>query len=100
MHFTPAPTFKLCRWRHCIENDTTISTQLPKRIIMSKYHPIPWDTGPKLHLFSRDSGKDAVRGPPKLPKGEARGRHLFKIPKGKGGVLTLLTGFAGFPLYI
>ena len=26
--------------------------------------------GPKLHLFSRDSGKAAVRGPPKLPEGQ------------------------------
>ena len=34
--------------------------------------------GPRLHLFSRDSGKDAVRGPPKLPEGEAK----------KGGVLA------------
>ena len=47
-------------------------------------------TGPKLHLFSRDSGKDAVRGPP--------GRNLLQSPEENGGVLTLFTGFAGFPI--
>ena len=28
----------------------------------------------KLHLFPRDSGKDAILGPPKLPLGSALGQ--------------------------
>ena len=29
---------------------------------------------------------------------EARGRHHFHSPKEKGGVITLFTGFDGFPI--
>ena len=31
--------------------------------------------GAKFHLFPRDSGKDAVRGPPKLPEGHRYSQH-------------------------
>ena len=62
--------------------------------------------GPKLHLFSRDSGKTAVQGPPKLPEGLELPEGSFggprmavfnQSPEEKGGVLSLYTGFARFP---
>ena len=49
----------------------------------------------KLHLFPRESGKDAALRPPKIALGlcpwavlEALGRHLFQNPSKKGAVLT------------
>ena len=42
-----------------------------------------------------------ARGPQSVARGpravlQARGRHLWKSPEEKGGILTLYTGFAGF----
>ena len=58
-----------------------------------------WNSGLKLHLFSRDSGKTAIRGPPKLPEGSFGGPRMAvfnQSPEEKGGVLSLYTGFARF----
>ena len=69
-------------------------------------------TGPKLHLFSRDSGKTAVRGPPKLPEGqsvargpravlEARGRQfLTRVPRKKVEFYHYTLVLQGFPIIL
>ena len=63
--------------------------------------------GPRLHLFSRDSGKDAVRGPPKLPegrrpKGSFGGPRTASFPesRGKRWSLNIIYWFCRFPYYI
>ena len=59
-------------------------------------------SGTKSHLFPRHPGKDAAQGPPKLPEGRRLGvgfggsRVASSSVEGKGGILTLLTGQAGF----
>ena len=69
------------------------------------------DLGPRLHLFPRDPGKDAVQGPQKLSEElkqseEFRGQFLRSkdciFPRGpeeKRGILSLYHGYAGLALF-
>ena len=68
-------------------------------------------SGPRLHLFPRDPGKDAVQGPQKLSEElerseEFRGQflrsedlHCPRGPEEKRGTFSLYLGFVGLPLF-
>ena len=78
-----------------------------KLLFIPRPDQLYYDIGPRLHLFPRDPGKDAVQGPQNCPRNsseakssedsfDVRGLHLYQRSQGKRWSLIIIPWFCCF----